>query len=103
MFNVCFILSAFMLLLGAQKGLSKDIVYEMRGKISAVEPTEHTVVIEVPMEDGKLFTVGGPLAANATVRKGGHGATLADFSPGEEVTVKWKSIKTGHLILILKK
>jgi len=101
--NVCFILCSLMLLLSAGQVLSKDIVYKMAGKISAVEPTENTVVIEVPMKDGEFFTVGGPLAPDAIVRKADHSAALADFSPGEEVTVKWKSIDTGHLILMLEK
>lgn len=79
------------------------LVYKMTGEITAIEPSDKTIVVEVPMQGGKVFTVGGALATNAIVRKGDHSATLADFSQGEEVTVEWKSIETGHLILMLIK
>jgi hypothetical protein len=102
--HTCFILGVLIFLLSAGgQGLCKEIVYNMKGKISAVEPANNTVVVQVPMKDGEIFTVGGPLAPDAIIRQGGRTATLADFFPGEEVTVKWKPVETGHLILMLEK
>jgi hypothetical protein len=70
----------------------------MTGKISAIDLVYDTVVIEVPMEKSKMFTVGGPLASDARVIKDGQTAGLDDFKVGERVTVKWHSTPQGHVI-----
>jgi hypothetical protein len=71
--------------------------YTMTGKISAIDLAYSTVVIEVPMAS-KLFTVGGPLAADAALSKNNQTASLDDFKVGEQVTVKWHSTSEGHVI-----
>ena len=71
--------------------------YKMTGKISAIDLAYSTIVIQVPMAS-KIFTVGGPLAANAKLRKGNKMATLNDFKVGERVTVDWHSTPQGHVI-----
>lgn len=78
----------------------------MVGEITAIDLMNKTVVVEVPV--GKtafgeqLFTVGGPLASDAELIKGSRSAKLGDFKVGDRVTVKWKPIETGHLILSLQ-
>jgi hypothetical protein len=71
--------------------------YNMTGKISAIDLAYNTVLIQVPMAS-KIFTVGGPLAANAKLSKGNKMVTLNDFKVGERVTVKWHSTPQGHAI-----
>jgi len=78
-----------------------DKVYVMTGTLSAVDLDYNTAVIKVPIGNGKVFTVGGPLADNAVVKKGGQPALLQDLQVGEKVTVKWRSTDQGHLILAL--
>jgi hypothetical protein len=76
-------------------------IYVASGDIKAIELKFNTVVIEAPM--GKhMFTVGGPLAPDAILTKGGKKAALEDFSPGDRVSVKWKTTERGHLILKMK-
>lgn len=75
-------------------------VFVMTGKITAVDPQYQTVVIDCPRSGG-AFTVGGPLAAKAQLRRGGKTARLGDFSAGDPVSVKWKATPNGHLILTL--
>ena len=77
-------------------------VYVMKGKITAVDVPDHTVVINVPLGKKGVFTVAGPLAPNATLKKGSEqNVTLKDFHKGEWVTVKWQHTDSGHLILSL--
>lgn len=71
--------------------------YTMTGKISAINLSHQTVVIEVPMVS-KMFTVGGPLAEDAKLTKNMQSADLNDFMVGERVTVKWHSTPAGHVI-----
>jgi hypothetical protein len=71
--------------------------YNMTGKISAIDLAYNTVVIQVPMAS-KMFTVGGPLAANAKLTKDNKMASLNDFKVGERVAVKWHSTPQGHVI-----
>jgi len=81
--------------------VTADKVYVMTGTLCALDLDCNTAVIKVPLDNGKIFTVGGPLSANAVLKKGGHPAMLRDFSVGEKVTVKWRSTGSGHLILTL--
>lgn len=83
------------------QSLAREIIYEMRGEISAIDLAYNTVVIEVPLA-GKTFTVGGPLAHEAVVKRNDKAAQLSDFQIGEWVTVKWETTEKGHLILFLK-
>jgi hypothetical protein len=71
------------------------------GKISGIDLTYDTVVVEVPIIDDQLMTVGGPLADGAQLKKENHSAALEDFEIGEKVTVKWRSTDDGPRILAL--
>ena len=75
-------------------------VFLMSGKIQALDLQHDTAVIDCPV-GGKIFTVGGPLAPKAVLKKGGKAAQLKDFRQGEAVSVKWKAVPEGHLILML--
>ena len=75
-------------------------VFVMSGKVKAAEAQYHTAVVECPVK-GQMFTVAGPLAPNAVLKKGGKSAQLNDFKEGEHVQVKWQATKSGHLILML--
>jgi hypothetical protein len=75
-------------------------VYVMSGKIQAVDLQAETAVINCP-EGKEMFTVAGPLAPKAELRKDGKPTQLQDFKEGENVTVKWKAVNDGHLILML--
>jgi hypothetical protein len=48
-----------------------------------------------------MFTVGGPLAPDAVIKKGKNPAELSDFKIGDTVIVKWTATEKGHLILFL--
>jgi len=71
--------------------------YNMTGKISAIDMTFKTVVIQVPMA-AKMFTVAGPLAPDAKLTKNMKTVSLNDFTVGERVAVKWHSTPQGHVI-----
>jgi len=92
-------------LFSVQSFAGKEVI-SMVGEITAIDPIHKTVVIEVPI--GKKgygeqqFTVAGPLSSGAELVKGSHSATLEDFTVGDRVTVKWKTVKAGHLILSLQ-
>lgn len=73
-------------------------VHTMEGKVSAVEPKYNTVVVEVPVGQDRLFTVGGPLVADAVVKKDGRSANLEELSSGDSVVVTWRSTPNGHVI-----
>jgi hypothetical protein len=89
----------------AQPSGAKGLI-KMVGEITYIDPLHKTVVVEVPVgkaEYGEqLFTVAGPLASGAELIKGSRSAELEDFKVGDRVTVKWKTIETGHLILSLR-
>jgi hypothetical protein len=72
--------------------------YNMTGKISAIDLSHQTVVIQCPLASNQIFTVGGPLAPGAKMSKNMKKADLNDFMVGERVTVKWHSTPQGHVI-----
>jgi hypothetical protein len=90
----------FALLGSAVTSWAAERLYKMTGYITAVDRAYSTVVIEVPMV-GKTFTVGGPLASNAKLERGGHSVHLADYMIGDLVVVIWKHTEEGHLLLSL--
>jgi hypothetical protein len=75
-------------------------VFIMSGTVKAAEPQYNTAVVECPV-GGQMFTVAGPLAPQAVLKKGGKSAQLQDFKEGEHVKVKWQATENGHLILML--
>ena len=75
-------------------------VFIMSGKVKAAEAQYHTAVVECPV-GGQTFTVAGPLAPKAVLKKGGKSVELKDFKEGEHVQVKWQATENGHLILML--
>lgn len=84
---------------GVSPGLAAT--YQMHGRISAVDTAANTVVIEV--KQGKeLFTVGGPLAPKAMVKKGGKPVQLSAFQVGDWVQVHWERTASGHRITQLE-
>jgi hypothetical protein len=101
--SVYFIMFALFLIFSflTAQSLAREMIYEMRGEITAIDLAYDTVVIEVPLA-GKTFTVGGPLAPDAVVKRNDKPAQLSDFRIGEWVTVKWKTTEKGHLILFLR-
>ena len=72
-------------------------VYQMTGKITAIDQSYGMVVIQGPM-GGKTFTVGGPLSKKAVLKMKGKSVKLSDFAVGQTVNVRWKSTENGHLI-----
>jgi hypothetical protein len=82
------------------KAVKSGGVYVMSGKLEGVYPQWNTAVINCP-EGKEMFTVAGSLAPKAELRKDGKPAQLQDFKEGESVTVKWKAVPEGHLILML--
>ena len=72
--------------------------YNMTGKISAIDLSYHTVVIKCPLASQQIFTVGGPLAANAKLSKNNQMASLNDFKVGERVAVRWHGTPQGQVI-----
>lgn len=99
--GVIFFLTSFAVQSWAGKGVVK-----MVGEITAIDLTHKTVVVEVPIGKAvfgeQFFTVGGPLSHDAELKRGGRTAKLEDFNVGDRVTVLWKTIETGHLILSLE-
>ena len=75
-------------------------VFVMSGKVKAAEPQYNTAVVECPV-GGQMFTVAGPLAPQAVLKKGGESTQLENFKEGDHVQVKWQATKNGHLILML--
>lgn len=84
----------------ATQSMGGEALYKMTGEITAIDLEYRTVVIEVPMV-GKTFTVGGPLASGAVLKKGGVSAGLGEFQVGDQAVVTWRSTPEGHLILSL--
>jgi hypothetical protein len=72
--------------------------YNMTGKISAIDLSYQTVVIQCPLASHQIFTVGGPLAAGAKLTINNKQASLNDFKVGERVAVRWHSTPQGHVI-----
>ena len=79
------------------QAMAGEKVYLMTGTITGIDLSFKTVVVEVPLE-GHMFTVGGPLSANAVLKKTGRSVDLSDFKVGERVKVKFSSTNQGHLI-----
>lgn len=77
---------------------AKPKLYKMEGKISAIDLNHNTVVVNVHLTKKNIFTVGGPLAKDAVLKKGNKKAFLKDFSLGESVIVEWEPTTQGHLI-----
>ncbi|MEJ2164657.1 MAG: hypothetical protein P8X90_03945 [Desulfobacterales bacterium] len=75
-------------------------IFVMSGTLTAAVPEYNTAVIECPV-GGQMFTVAGPLAHKAVLKKGGKSVQLQDFKEGEKVKVKWQATENGHLILML--
>jgi hypothetical protein len=77
-------------------------LYKMTGKITVIDSSYHTVVIDVPFANGRTFVVGGPLAPNASLNNKGMPGQLSDFQVGQQVVVEWSPIPQGHLIRMLE-
>ena len=78
-------------------------IYRMEGTIAAIDLQFNTVVVNVPLTGKKIFKVGGPLAKDAVLKKGGKtDLTLKDFKVGDKVIVEWQPTPQGHLIRMLK-
>jgi hypothetical protein len=71
--------------------------YGMSGKITALEPDNNTVVVEVIQGDDQ-FTVAGPLSSDAILLKGDESANLGEFNEGDSVMVHFYSTDEGHVI-----
>jgi hypothetical protein len=82
------------------QSVAGEELYKMTGHITAIDLEYRTVVIEVPMV-GKTFTVGGPLASGAVLKRGDVSVDLRDLQVGDQVVVTWRSTPEGHLILSL--
>ena len=91
----------FFLSFSVTQSLAGKRTYRMFGEITAIDLAYNTVVVEVPLE-GKMATVGGPLASDAVLKKAGQPVGLTGFQIGDEVWVKWKLTEQGHRILSLK-
>ncbi len=91
----------FLLCFSPGQSLAAGKVFKRAGEIAAIDLDHNTVVVEVPVGK-KLFTVGGPLSAEAVLERGGQSVGLADFRTGDRVTVTWETTERGHLILSLK-
>ena len=100
-----FLIVCFLALIVSQnfiiaEGFCGEKIYRMKGTITAIEMDSRTVVVEVPLGK-RMFTVGGPLATDAVIKKGKNRAELNDFKIGASVIVKWRATEKGHLILFL--
>ena len=82
----------------ATAAMAAPRLYKMEGKITAIDIPDNTVVINVPITRNDIFTVAGPLAKNAVLKKDDKKATLGDFKVGERVIVEWTPTSQGHLI-----
>jgi hypothetical protein len=71
------------------QSVAGEELYKMTGHITAIDLEYRTVVIEVPMV-GKPFTVGGPLASRAVLKKGDISVDLGDLQVGDQVVVTWR-------------
>ena len=91
------VMAVILMLLTAAPSVVVGKTYTMTGKITAIDRAYDTIVIEVPMAS-KMFTVAGPLAANAKLAKNNRMVGLGEFKVGERVAVKWHSTAEGHVI-----
>lgn len=82
------------------RAMQKNKIFVMSGTLTAAVPQYNTAVIECPV-GGQMFTVAGPLAQKAVLKKGGKSVQLGDFKEGEKIKVKWQATEDGHLILML--
>jgi len=82
---------------------AKPKIYKMEGKISAIDLQYNTVVIQVPLTKKNVFTVGGPLAKDAVLKRGNKkDVSLKNFKVGDTVIVEWEPTSQGHVIKLLK-
>jgi len=98
---VIFITVVLTICLFGTQGTAGEKIYQMKGKITAIESVHNTVVIEVPMGK-RMFTVGGLLSSEPILKRGGQCVGLMDFVVGDVVTVKWRATDKGHIIEMLK-
>lgn len=91
----------FAIFLFVLQAMAAEKVYLMTGTITGIDLSFKTVVVEVPFE-GQMFTVGGPLSANAILKKAGRSVDLVDFAVGDRAKVKFRSTNQGHLIEMLQ-
>lgn len=77
---------------------AEAMTHQASGEVAAIDLDFNTVVVEAPM-GGRMFTVGGPLAPDAILTKGGVSVDLEDFQKGDRVNVRWKTTNTGHRIV----
>lgn len=87
----------FLVCLSTVVAHSENRIHTMTGKISALNLPHDTVVIQVPL-GSQMFTVGGPIDADATLTKNGRSVELKDFNVGETATVTWRTTLSGHQI-----
>ncbi len=92
------LMAAFLGVSFAAVAMAAPRVYKMEGKITAIDPADGTVVINVPITKKNIFTVAGPLSDNAVLKIGKKKASLKDFKVGERVIVEWSYTPRGHLI-----
>lgn len=99
-----FVLTSFLILtIRPVKAANAPKIYKMEGTISAIDLKFNTVVVNVPLTEKKIFKVGGPLAKDATLKKGDNtNLTLKDFKVGDKVIVEWEPTSQGHLIKSLE-
>ena len=70
------------------------------GEIRYLDLVSRTCVVEVPIR-AQLFTVGGFVSPEASLKKGGLKTGLEDFKVGDKVKTGWCKGKSGHRIYSL--
>ena len=93
-----FFVLCFIIYFTAVPAAASQKTYTMKGRIKYIETSHNTVVVDVPLGH-KIFRVAGPLSHDAVLKKEGKTASLADFKPGDLVTVRWMAKESGHLVL----
>lgn len=78
-----------------------EALWVKQGEITGIEIGSQTVVVEVPL-GSQLYTVGGELSPDTTLKKGGMKANLDDFRVGDVVRVGWKKTERRHKIEFLE-
>ncbi len=93
-----FLIAAFVGALAVPGMGATPKIYKMKGKITAIDLEYNTVVVDVPIGK-KTYTVAGPLAKDAVLKKGNKtDVTLKDFQKGESVVVEWEVTEKGHIV-----
>lgn len=94
---VAFILTLFLVqLFIVVPAFSSTNTWVMTGKVSAIDHHYNTVVVNVLLAKGKIFTVAGPLAPNAVVKKADKIVSLNNIKIGDKVIVKFHNAKTAQ-------